>query len=783
MTIESDIAATDRIIAACGTGRDAVIPILHAVQREFHYLPEAALRRICAMTEITAADLDSVSTFFPQFRRRPAGKHTISVCDGTACHLKGALDVHEAFLDTLGLRPGEDTDAKGEFTLQMVRCLGCCTLAPAVQVDGITYGHVTTESAPRILDDFRAQAGRGLGMPPMRDGRARHRGGEIRIGLGSCCVAGGSGAIREVLEETRARFGLDVHIKHVSCIGMCHQTPILEVVLPGGKKFTYAKVRAEDVPEIVVSHFRPTRLFARLRASVDGWLGRVYANEPERALDRYLLPPGSAAVQDFLGVQRRIATEFSGEASPTDLLEYRARGGFAALERVIRDRTPEAVIDVMDRSGLRGRGGAGFPTGRKWREVRHAPGMPKYIVCNGDEGDPGAFMDRMLLESYTFRVIEGMLIASVAIGAEHGIFYVRAEYPLAVQRVRAALKCCEEHGILGGAVLGSGHVFHAEVREGAGAFVCGEETALIASLEGRRPAPRLRPPFPARAGLHGCPTLVNNVETFSLVPWIIEHGAEAFAAIGTERSSGTKVFALAGKVRRGGLIEVPMGLTVRQIVEEAGGGVQDGHALKAVQIGGPSGGCIPAELAHLPVDYETLASAGSMIGSGGFVVMDETDCMVEMTRYFLSFTQLESCGKCVPCRVGTKLMLEILERCCRGEATAAELAELERLAVSVKKQSLCGLGRTAPNPVLTGLAHFRQEFEEHIAGRCPAHRCKALIRYTITDACIGCTKCAQVCPSDAIKPVPYQAHEIDQGKCIRCDACYRACPVNAVEVA
>jgi len=308
MTIESDIAATDRIIAACGTGRDAVIPILHAVQREFHYLPEAALRRICAMTEITAADLDSVSTFFPQFRRRPAGKHTISVCDGTACHLKGALDVHEAFLDTLGLRPGEDTDAKGEFTLQMVRCLGCCTLAPAVQVDGITYGHVTTESAPRILDDFRAQAGRGLGMPPMRDGRARHRGGEIRIGLGSCCVAGGSGAIREVLEETRARFGLDVHIKHVSCIGMCHQTPILEVVLPGGKKFTYAKVRAEDVPEIVVSHFRPTRLFARLRASVDGWLGRVYANEPERALDRYLLPPGSAAVQDFLGVQRRIAT-------------------------------------------------------------------------------------------------------------------------------------------------------------------------------------------------------------------------------------------------------------------------------------------------------------------------------------------------------------------------------------------------------------------------------------------------------------------------------------------
>ncbi|MDQ1257735.1 MAG: Proton-conducting rane transporter, partial [Candidatus Hydrogenedentes bacterium] len=367
-------------------------------------------------------------------------------------------------------------------------------------------------------------------------------------------------------------------------------------------------------------------------------------------------------------------------------------------------------------------------------------------------------------------------------GAHRGVFYIRAEYPLAVARIRTALERCEAAGILGGRVLDSAHAFHVEVREGAGAFVCGEETALIASIEGVRPVPRYRPPYPAHRGLYGCPTLVNNVETLALVPWILRHGAEAFAAFGTAHSKGTKVFALAGKVQRGGLIEVPMGTTIRQVVEDIGGGVASGRTLKAVQVGGPSGGCIPAHLADLAVDYESLTDAGSMMGSGGFVVLDDTDCIVEMTRYFLSFTQLESCGKCTPCRVGTKEMLDILTRLCEGVAAREDLDRLRKLARVVKQQSLCGLGRTAPNPVLTGLRYFEEEFEAHVEGHCPAHRCKALIAYSITDDCIGCTKCAQRCPVQAIAMTPYEVHVIDQTKCIRCGGCYAVCPVAAVKV-
>jgi NADH-quinone oxidoreductase subunit F len=414
--------------------------------------------------------------------------------------------------------------------------------------------------------------------------------------------------------------------------------------------------------------------------------------------------------------------------------------------------------------------------------VRDAPGDRRYVVCNGDEGDPGAFMDRMLLESYPYRIIEGLAIAARAVGASEAILYVRHEYPLAVKRLREALARCEAQGLLGDRLFGSDFSLSVSLLEGAGAFVCGEETGLLASLEGRRGMPRLRPPYPAQRGYQDLPTCVNNVETLALVPWIIRRGPAAFRAHGTERSPGTKVFSLTGKTRRGGLIEVPMGITIRQIVEEIGGGVAEGRTFKAVQIGGPSGGCIPARLADTPVDYEALTGAGAIMGSGGLVVMDDLDCMVDVARYFLEFTQRESCGKCTFCRIGTRRMLDLLEAICTGHGKPADLDELEELGRMIKRGSLCGLGQTAPNPVLTTLRYFRDEYEAHLRKQCPAGRCKALLTYSITEACIGCTRCAQNCPADAIAMKPYERHLIDLRKCIKCGTCKQICPVDAVKV-
>jgi NADH:ubiquinone oxidoreductase subunit F (NADH-binding)/Pyruvate/2-oxoacid:ferredoxin oxidoreductase delta subunit len=467
---------------------------------------------------------------------------------------------------------------------------------------------------------------------------------------------------------------------------------------------------------------------------------------------------------------------------PVDMDEYSRRDGFKALHRCLQELSPQEIIDQVMQSGLRGRGGAGFSSGTKWQLVKEAQASPKYIICNGDEGDPGAFMDRMLLESYPYRVIEGMIIAAYAVGAAEGVFYIRAEYPLAVQRIREALARCEQAGLLGDNILGSGLSLRIRIMEGAGAFVCGEETALLESIEGRRGMPRLRPPYPAEAGLRGSPTLVNNVETYSMVPWILRTGAAAFSALGTAASHGTKVFALAGKVRRGGLIEVPMGVTLRQIVEEIGGGIEGGRRLKAVQVGGPSGGCVPEHLSDTPVDYEALTGVGAMMGSGGLVVLDETDCMVDISRYFLSFTQDQSCGKCTFCRIGTHHMLDILTRLCNGQGARGDLELLAELARSVQAGSLCGLGRTAPNPVLSTLEHFYDEYEAHLQGRCPAGVCKALISFSISSECNGCTKCAQVCPTGAIELRPYEQHEIDSALCVRCGACRNACPIDAVSV-
>jgi len=487
-------------------------------------------------------------------------------------------------------------------------------------------------------------------------------------------------------------------------------------------------------------------------------------------------------IASFLGRQKHIVMEHCGRLDPLDLEEYRTGGGFKAFKEAILHSTPAETAACVKASGLRGKGGAGFPTGLKWEIAAAVEDEEKYIVCNGDEGDPGAFMDRMILESFPFRVIEGMALAAFAVGAREGFFYIRAEYPLAVQRVKAALTQCEEAGILGENIFGSNFSLVLSIMEGAGAFVCGEETALLKSIEGKRGMPVLRPPFPAESGLWGHSTLVNNCETLATIPWIMRNGSEALARLGTDSSNGTKVFSLAGKVARGGLIEVPMGITIRQIVEETGGGIENGKKFKAVQIGGPSGGCLPASLADIQIDFEELSEVGAMMGSGGLLVMDEDDCMVDIARYFLTFTCDQSCGKCTFCRIGTRRMLEILNRICTGKGKPADLVLLEEIAKITQERSLCGLGKTAPNPILTTLKYFREEYEAHLQGVCPAGRCKDMITCSITDNCIGCTICAQNCPVGAIEIIPWEKHEIDSERCTRCNTCRQVCPNNAVIV-
>ena len=777
-----DLSWVDEMVAAMGHSPEALVPILQAVQQQYRYLPEQALRRVCEITDITPAQIAGVATFYTQFRHRPAGQHVISVCHGTACHVKGAELTTEALRRHLGLAEDEDTDAEGVFTVQQVACLGCCTLAPVMQIDGVTYGHMTPDTVPQALRDFLELQMRRAIPSRRQPSRAAVEGlGEIRIGIGSCCVAGGSQEVRIALEEAVRKLQAAAVIKPVGCVGMCHQTPLVEVIVPGKPSVLYAKMLSTDAEAIIRRHFPPRGVARTVESALSTALDRLLTDEAWEPVTRYALDTRDGPVCVFLGPQKHIATEYAGVLGPLDLDEYLEHGGFKALEQAVTEHTPEEVIEIVTRSGLRGRGGAGYETGRKWSQVANAPGEPKYIVCNGDEGDPGAFMDRMMLESYPYRVLEGMAIAAYAVGAEEGILYIRAEYPLAVRRVWEAIQTCEERNLLGQGLFGSNFSLSLSIREGAGAFVCGEETALIASIEGRRGMPWRRPPYPAQRGLWGKPTLVNNVETYACVPWILRHGAQAFAALGTEHSKGTKVFALAGKVARGGLIEVPMGTTIRQIVEEIGGGVAQGR-LKAVQVGGPSGGCVPAELADTPVDYEALTEIGAIMGSGGMVVIDDRDCMVDIARYFLEFTQRESCGKCTFCRIGTRRMLDILERLCAGEGRAGDLEKLEELANQVKQSSMCGLGQTAPNPVLSTLRYFRDEYEAHLQGRCPAGKCRAIITYRITDECIGCTKCAQHCPAEAISLTPFEEHTIDPEKCIRCGTCHTVCPVDAVVV-
>lgn len=805
MSNPPDLTFVDEAVERCGREPDAVIPILQALQDHYGYLPEEGLRRVCESSRITPAHITGVASFYDMFRHKPVGKHIVRVCRGTACHVTGAERVEDALRRELRIPKGEDTDAKGEFTVEQVACLGCCTLAPVVRIGESTYGHTTGEKAGGMVQEFLASLNKKSAdrsteeLLDAANGRP-----QINIGLGSCCMAKGSDELFHALQETVKQTGADVHVKRVGCVGMCHRTPMIEVVLPGKPSLFYAGLGATDARNLVQRHFRSRGLLRRAARVWNRALDSLLLDNPGEEVAKCALDVRQPDVGAFLGRQVHIATEQFGKVDPLDLNEYVAHGGFTALRRCLPPArqsesgaqhggngdnsaaapslSPEELIELIERSGLRGRGGAGFPTGAKWRVARRQPGEVKYVICNGDEGDPGAFMDRMLLESFPYRLIEGLAIAAIAVGAHEGIFYIRHEYPLAVKRIRAAIKLCQQRGWLGERLMGSDYAFKVTIKEGAGAFVCGEETALIASIEGERGMPRLRPPFPAQEGLWGKPTVINNVETLAMVSWIVRHGPDAFAAYGTSTSKGTKVFALAGNVHRGGLIEIPMGTTIREIVEEIGGGVRPGRRFKAVQIGGPSGGCVPARLADTPVDFESLRHVGAIMGSGGLVVLDDGACMVDIARYFLQFTQDQSCGKCTFCRVGTRRMLDILDRLCAGKGHSQDLSELERLGRQVGAGSLCGLGKTAPNPVLTTLRYFRDEYEAHLQGRCPAGKCTALIKYRVMENCTGCTICAQKCPVDAIPMTPYSRHVIDLDKCTRCDSCRQVCPHQAIEV-
>ncbi|NLG85738.1 MAG: NADH-quinone oxidoreductase subunit NuoF [Firmicutes bacterium] len=582
---------------------------------------------------------------------------------------------------------------------------------------------------------------------------------------GTGCTSGGSPQIRTRLEEELAKNGLDKEVKLVvtGCHGLCEMGPLV-IVYPEGTM--YVHVQPDDVSEIVSEHLLKGRVVQRLLYKEPLTAERVphYGDLP------------------FYHKQQRVVLKNCGYINPEVIEEYIGRDGYAALAKALGEMTPEQVIEEVKKAGLRGRGGAGFPTGVKWGFCRNAQGEPKYIICNGAEGDPGAFMDRSIMEGDPHRVIEGMTIGAYAIGASEGYIYVRAEYPLAVKRLRLAVKEAEARGLLGDNILGTDFSFHIHIKEGAGAFVCGEETALMASIMGERGMPRPRPPFPANSGLWGKPTNINNVETWANVPEIILKGADWFASMGTEKCKGTKVFALTGKVQNTGLVEVPMGITMREIIFDIGGGIPGGKKFKAVQMGGPSGGCLPESKLDLSVDYESLTGAGAIMGSGGLVVMDEDTCIVDVARFFLNFTRAESCGKCTPCREGIKRMLEILDRIAAGEGKMEDLDLLERTALMVKNSSLCGLGQTAPNPILSTLRYFRDEYEAHIKDkRCPAGVCAALLTYKIKpELCRGCTACTKVCPVGAISGTRKAVHVIDPDKCIRCGACAERCPFKAI---
>jgi NADH-quinone oxidoreductase subunit F len=584
----------------------------------------------------------------------------------------------------------------------------------------------------------------------------------VAVGLGTCGISAGGRKVLDAFQQEAQKSGGAFTVGETGCVGLCYKEVLIRFTDSKGQQFLYGEVTPDRVGRIVQEHVLQGR-------PIDEWLVMIGGAEAKSR-------------DGFLDKQKKIVLQNCGQIDPHRIEDYLAAGGYRALEKVLKENNPEQVIDVITRSGLRGRGGGGFPTGTKWKFCRAAKGSKKYVICNADEGDPGAFMDRSVLEGDPHAVLEGMCICAFAIGADEGYIYVRAEYPHAVRRLHEAVQKARDKRFLGKGILGSDFKFDIKIKEGAGAFVCGEETALIGSIEGRRGTPRFRPPFPAQSGLFGKPTNINNVETFANVPWIILNGAEAFAAMGTADSKGTKVFALTGRIKRSGLAEVPMGISINEIIHDVGGGIIEDKKFKAVQLGGPSGGCIPASMGELKIDYQQINSTGAIMGSGGLVVMDETTCMVDVAKYFLTFTQNESCGKCTFCRIGTKRMLEMLERITEGKGKQGDIEALLELADKIRANTLCGLGQTAPNPVLTTIRYFRNEYEDHIQKKkCTAHHCPSLVTYGITESlCTGCVRCLRACPSGAITGEKKKPHKLDTAKCTKCGKCFEVCNFDAV---
>ena len=789
--VNNNLALIDSIIDGHDTDPTNLIMILQDVQAKLSYLPPEAIEQISKKLNLPKAQIYGVTTFYKSFYLKPRGKHKVDICEGTACHIRGASVLMSQVSEELGIKAG-GTTADGRYSLNSVHCVGACAMGPVAVIDGTYHGNVTVrelskeikkccsvdlecarpaeinESTTVLIKDridspekFRQLKQAILGEKPVDEPK-------IMVCAGTGCLAKGSIKVAEALNRELVAAGMDIPVKMglktVGCQGFCEKGPLV-IISP--ENIFYNRVLPEDAVDII----RDTVINKKI-------VDRLLYHEPGAVsgIARYKEIP-------FFAGQKRIALRNVGSVNPLDIYDYIAHGGYSALVKTLYTMKPDQVIAEIERSGLRGRGGGGFSTGAKWRTTAKAPSSIRYVICNGDEGDPGAFMDRSIMEGDPHSVIEGMIICAYAVHADHGYIYVREEYPRALKHLQSAIDQARQSGLLGRNIAGTPFTFDIKINRGTGAFVCGESTALMQSIEGKVGEPRAKYIRSAERGLFDKPTVLNNVETFVNIPVIIDKGADWFNATGTPGSSGTKVFSVVGKVKNTGLVEVPMGITLRKIIYDLCGGIIADKKFKAVQTGGPSGGCLPESKLDLQVDFDTLTNEGSMMGSGGMIVMDEDTCMVDVARYFTDFLAQESCGKCAACRFGLDNLHSVLERICAGEGESGDIAKIEKLLNVLENGSLCGLGKTAPNPVRSTLTHFKDEYFAHIEEkRCPAGVCRNLISYEITEACTGCRRCARTCPQKAISGNKKEQHSIDQKLCKKCGICKANCNCDAVTV-